>query len=78
MLKYKCPKCGAIGDDILYQCCQSNRVYVTHNLRTDTWTYDCTDTEGIQYAACSICKSDVGDDLDEYIIDVDDDLNEKK
>lgn len=70
---YKCPKCGAHGYDILYQCCQSNRVYVTHNLKTDEWTYECNDIESTQYTACSVCKRDLdSDDLDDYIIEVDD------
>lgn len=73
---YKCPKCGATGYDILYSCCTSNRVYVTHNLKTDEYTYECDDVEDTQYIACSICCNEIGYyGLDAYIIEVDDAKN---
>ena len=69
--QYKCPRCGAIGDDILYKCCTSNRVYVTHNLKTDEWIYECDDVEDTQYCGCHVCGREIGYGLDDYIIEVD-------
>ena len=58
-LKYKCPKCGAIGDDIIYSCCSSNTVYVTKNLNTNETTYECDDVEDASYVGCHVCGCDI-------------------
>lgn len=68
---YKCPGCGAIGPDIIQQCCTSNRVYVTHNLKTDKWIYDCDDVEQVEFTSCTICGYDLpGNELEAYVIEV--------
>lgn len=69
---YKCPSCGATGYDIIYMCCQSNRVYVTENLLTGERTYECDDVEDCQFCGCNICGADVGwPPIDDYMIEVD-------
>lgn len=67
---YKCPECGATGPGIIQQCCTSNRVYITHNLETDEWVYECDDIESVEYTMCKVCRSDLSsDDLDTYTIE---------